>query len=397
MKRWLAAAFAIFAVAGSALAVWLATGDDSGDRDRGPSAAAASSDDSEAEAPKPRPTRFTVSVSGDLLMHSPLLERALVNGGGDSYDFAPFFAAVEPYVRGADLALCHLETPMGPGEPATYPVFNTPTGLAASVRKSGWDACSTASNHALDQGSEGIAGTAAALDEHGIEHTGSFASEKLSETPTVIDVDGVSLGYLSYTDATNGFQAPTEWALNEYAAADPEAGAEAILADARRARRAGAEAVIVNIHWGTEYSGEPNESQLAVAERLTASPLITAVVGQHPHVVEPIRRINGKYVVFSEGNLVSNQSAAAGLPAETQDGLIALLRFEAKGDRVEVKGIEYLPTWVRPGDYVVLPADPQADPDYSGELAASRRRTIAVAGSGDGIEPVEASKGGPPG
>ena len=47
-----------------------------------------------------------------------------------------------------------------------------------------------------------------------------------------------------------------------------------------------------------------------------------------------------------------------------------------------------MPTWVRPGDYVVLPADPAADPANAQALAASRARTIAVAGDGDGIEPV---------
>ena len=88
--------------------------------------------------------------------------------------------------------------------------------------------------------------------------------------------------------------------------------------------------MIVNIHWGDEYSSEPNASQREVAKKLTASTVITAVVGQRPHVVQAIERINGKFVVFSEGNLVSNQGAASGLPVETQDGLIALLDFRGR-------------------------------------------------------------------
>ena len=76
---------------------------------------------------------FTVSASGDLLMHQPLLDRALANGGGASYDFAPFFERIEPYVAKVDLGLCHVETPMGPGPPSSYPIFNTPTELAASI------------------------------------------------------------------------------------------------------------------------------------------------------------------------------------------------------------------------------------------------------------------------
>lgn len=105
--------------------------------------------------------------------------------------------------------------------------------------------------------------------------------------------------------------------------------------------------------------------------------MITTVVGQGPHVVQPIERINGKFVVFSEGNLVSNQSPSAGLPAATQDGLIALLRFRARGDEVEVRRVEYAPTWVHLGDYKVLPAS-----------GASYDRTVRVAGRGDGIKPA---------
>ena len=123
---------------------------------------------------------FTVSASGDLLMHQPLLDRALANGGGDEYDFAPFFERSSPTCEGVDLGLCHLETPMGPGPPATYPIFNTPTGLAASIHRSGWDACDTASNHSLDEGQAGIDGTVKALARAGVEHTGSFASKQQS-------------------------------------------------------------------------------------------------------------------------------------------------------------------------------------------------------------------------
>ena len=79
--------------------------------------------------------------------------------------------------------------------------------------------------------------------------------------------------------------------------------------------------MIAQLHWGDENSQRPNASQIAVAKKLTDAKVITVVVGQGPHVVQPIERINGKFVVFSEGNLVSNQGAATGLPAATQDGL----------------------------------------------------------------------------
>lgn len=321
-------------------------------------------------------------------MHKPLLDRALANGGGRGYDFAPFFRKIRPYVAGVDLGLCHLETPMGPGRPSSYPLFNTPTGLARSIRQSGWDACSTASNHSLDQGQAGINGTVKALDKRGIAHTGSFRSRRARRRATLIRVQGLEIGFVAYTDATNGISPPHPWSVNAYRASDPGAGAKKILRDVRRADRAGADAIIVQLHWGGEYDQSPNSSQVNVARRLTKSRRVTAIVGQGPHVVQPIKRLNSKFVVFSEGNLVSNQRAATGQPAATQDGLIAMLDMQARGDRVTVRRVRYAPTWVRPGDYTVLPANPRAGRRVAGKLRRSYRRTVSVAGRGARVKPV---------
>jgi poly-gamma-glutamate synthesis protein (capsule biosynthesis protein) len=339
------------------------------------------------------PVHFTVSVSGDLLIHSQLWAQALTDGGG-SYDFAPMLDAVRPYTAGADLAICHMETPMTPGAssaPASYPVFDTPPELAKGIRATGWDACDSASNHSLDQGQDGIDGTGAALDGQGIAHTGSFASPALRGRPLILRVDGVKLGYLAYTDLTNGIPLPHPWSLNTALADDPLAGkAQRILADARAARKAGAEAVLLNMHWGDENSAEPNDSQLELARRLTRSPLITAIVGQGPHVVQPIERINGKFVVFSEGNLLSAQGAWAGLPAETQYGLIALLHCTADGHGVHVDRVTYVPTWVDLNGYRVIPVGVGLRKGL-GDPAAERTAydsVVGVAGHPQGVQPV---------
>ena len=341
----------------------------------------------EGIADQVEPVRFTVSVSGDLLIHSPLWTRALENGGGD-YDFTPFFEAIRPWIAGPELALCHLETPLTTGEPASYPVFATPDELADAVEATGWDACDTASNHSLDGGLDGIATTGEELDRRGIEHTGSFA-EAGRRGPLLLDAGRVKVALVAYTDMTNGIPLPEPWAVNVVPADEPvRERTVPILGDARRAREAGADVVMVNMHWGDENSTEPNDSQVELADALTASPLVDVVVGQGPHVVQPIRRMNGKFVVFSEGNLVSNQSALVGLPAETQDGLIALLDFIADGHGVRVERVRYVPTWVRLDDYVVLSAEAGSDPDYAESLRESRQRTVGIAGRGPRIVPV---------
>lgn len=391
MTRWLAAAFAFGCVVGSAIAVWFVAvdGDQGGNSVRDTAQAATTK--AATKAPQSRggaSVHFTVSTSGDLLMHQPLLDRALANGNGDEYDFAPFFHQIKPYIAGVDLGLCHVETPMGPGPPTTYPIFNTPTGLASSIHRSGWDACDSASNHSLDGAQPGIDGTVEALDRAHVMHTGSFASRAASEKPTILDVDGVEVGFVAYTDATNGFTPPSPWSLNTYPAVEPKAGAKAIIRDARAAREAGADAVIAQVHWGDENSQTPNASQIAVAKKLTSAKVITVVVGQGPHVVQPIELVNDKFVVFSEGNLVSNQAASTGLPTETEDGFVALLHFKAVGDRVTVRRVQYAPTWVRLGDYVVLPAKASSDSANATALRESYARTVRVVGKGDGFGPA---------
>ena len=142
----------------------------------------------------------------------------------------------------------------------------------------------------------------------------------------MIDVKGVKVALLAYTAISNGQAVPHPWSRE---LGRPPAGS---CADARRARGRGAQLVIVNLHWGAEYVHAVTPEQRALARRLTRSPAIDAIVGQHAHVVQPIRRVNGKPVVFGEGNLVSNQTAGC-CPAAAQDGLIALIDFVVEPGR----------------------------------------------------------------
>jgi len=336
-----------------------------------------------AAAPS-RPITFTVEASGDLLIHSPVWERALADGGGAHYDFAALLAQIKPIIKSVDLPLCHVETPMTPAPPTGYPVFNTPPELAQAIAQTGFKACSTAATHSLDQGQTGIDDTNRYLDRAGVLHTGEFSSAAGQRTPVIIDVKGVKVAFLAYTDITNGIPSPHPWSVNR-------ASAPQILADARRARMAGARVVIVNLHWGDEYATEPNAFQLGLAKTLTASPDITAIVGQHVHVAQPIRWINGKPVVFGEGNLISNQTEACCVAA-TQDGLIAIITFRVDRSSARATLVQYVPIWVQHPSFVVLPIATglRIDPADAPLLRASYGRTVAAAGRGSRIQPIPA-------
>lgn len=325
------------------------------------------------------PVHLLVEANGDLLIHSPIYDRAKLLGGGRRYEFRPMLRYVRPIVRSADLAICHLETPMGPGPPHGYPLFNTPKGLAPAIKATGWDACSTASNHSLDGGQRAIDSTVRTLDAAGIRHTGSFASQPAHARTLLMTVKGVRVAFMSYTEMTNGIPLPFPWSVNI-------ASAPRIIADARTARRRGAQVVIVNLHWGTEYQSTPSAFQTQLAHALTLSPDITAIVGQHVHVVQPIRSVNGKLVVFGEGNLLSNQTS----PVASQDGMIVLLDIVVDGSRSRVNGIRYVPVWVRRSDYTVLPVGDALRLKLADArvLRASYRRTVAAAGRRSDVQPV---------
>ena len=384
-RRRIAGVLVAVAVLSLAAGAWIAlAGGGSGSHHGSGSASAVSTTRAHRLGAADRPVTFTVEASGDLLIHSPVWERALELGGGSHYDFAPLFAQIKPIIQKVDLPLCHVETPMTNAPPQGYPVFNTPPELARAIKQTGWKACSTAATHSLDQGQAGVVGTIHALDRAGVLHAGTYASAAAQRTPLIMTIKGIMVAFLSYTDITNGIPSPHPWSVNR-------ASASAIIAEARHATQEGARAVVVNIHWGDENVNEPAPFQMALAKALTRSPYITAIVGQHVHVVQPIRTINGKLVVFGEGNLISNQTIAC-CPAGSQDGLIALLTIRVDQHGARVTLVHYVPIWVQHPTFTVLPVGTglRVDPADAPELRASYARTVAAAGRGPQIQPLPA-------
>jgi capsule synthesis protein PGA_cap len=327
----------------------------------------------------PRPTSLTVVAAGDLLVHPPLTAQAAADAraaGGTGHDFTRVLAAVTPTVRAADLGICHLETPLGPpGGPFTgYPIFSVPPELADAAAAAGFDTCSTASNHSLDTGADGIARTLDNLDRVGLRHTGTARTADEAARPTVLDVQGVRVGHLSYTFSFNGIEREPgrQWSANLI---EPRA----ILAEARRARAAGAEIVILSLQWGTEYQNAADAGQLGLARELLASPDVDLIVGHHVHVVQPFENIDGKWVAYGLGNLTTR--FPDGSPENTQDSAVPRFTFtEVTPGRWRVTDVTVRPTFMEyaPAARVVdLPAaiaDPGTPADKRADYARISRR-----------------------
>jgi len=364
------------------------TGDDSAqpaaspgsDPTAGTGTAASPSPSGTVDAPEP-PRRVSVVMSGDVLIHTGVWESAAADAaarGRPGMDFRPMFASLKPVYEAADLAICHMEVPLAPpgGPYLNYPLFSAPPEVVTGLRWAGIDACTTASNHSLDQGLEGLLRTVKTLEESGLEYAGTAVSRKDARTPTILDVNGVSVALLSYTYGTNGLPIPSEarWSV-------PLIDVDKMLRDARRARDTGAEIVLVALHVGTEYMTAPNEQQLEVVDALTRSPDIDLVYGHHAHVPQPFTVRRGTWVAYGLGNFVAQQSTAV---SDTYRGVTARFNFVEQPDgSFEVAKARFTPTMITPytegGPPMRVLNAPAAlrDPDTDPSLLPSLGATIA--------------------
>ena len=339
---------------------------------------------------------LSLAFTGDILPHSPLWRRAATNAAeadNDGYDFTPMLIGLAPIFDTVDLAICHLETPIAPaGEQlSTSPFYGVPAEVTDAIAAAGYKRCSTASNHSLDRGNNGIDRTVDELERVDITQTG-MARIPDEIAPTVIEVDGVALSHLSYTWSFNGLTLPTVDAWRS-ALIDPER----IIADAATARAMGAEVVVVSLHWGAEGVHEPTRYQRDIAEQLTASGLIDLIVGHHAHVVQPIEQINGTWVVFGLGNVLSNLPTSNRWPAASQDAVVVTIDIAVDDTSVSVGRPVAIPTWVdKDAGWVIRVVDTElARDDLSagqrGRLEQSRERTTRVLGDFVAEDPPDVS------
>ena len=301
--------------------------------------------DGTSSSEKPDPHRLTVTVSGDLLWHEEVW--ASGENGDGTWDFTDMFADVKPMIEGADVAICHQETVFAPpeGPYLGYPGFQSPPQVIDAIKDTGWDMCTTASNHSVDAGTEGVFRTLDTFDQAGILHSGAARSPEEMDAPRIVTAaNGARIAVVTGTYGTNGIPVEHPWLVGDL-------HPDTLLAKAAAARAAGADIVMVAMHAGEEAVVEPTQQQTELAQILTASPDVDVVYGHHIHAVQPIEQVNGKWVIYGLGNMVAHQSAETVLSYE---GITVELEFARGGDgRWGVAGLSYIPTVVTP--YLTFP------------------------------------------
>lgn len=305
----------------------------------------------------------TISAIGDIMAHDDQL-KAQFDKDTNTYSFDNNFRYVKPYIANSDLAIGNLETTLaGPkAKYSSFPKFNSPDELADAIKNSGVDIVSTINNHTYDRGSDGVYRTIDVLNSKDIEHVGTQKNDE-DENFLIKDIDGVKLGITAYsygqvygsTTALNGLNIDYNDLnnLNIFNSSYVDIAFNEIkdTLDVMNNKETDLQAVI--LHWGDEYTRQPNKFQKELAKKLCDYG-VDIIIGSHPHMVQPIEMIksdendNETLVIYSLGNFLSNQRNEILNKKYTEDGVIVNIGINKNLNTGETKisNVEYIPTWV---------------------------------------------------
>ena len=365
-------------------------------------------------------SRATIGATGDLLMHKPVIDTALCSDG--SYNFDYVFKYLSEYTSAADWAVANLETTLAGSARgySGYPNFNCPDAIVDGAKNGGFDMLLTGNNHSYDTGEAGFFRTIETVRSKGVETLGTMLN---AEEPkyAIQTINGINLGLISYTYEgrpegaaagrvyLNGIMLHqgAEDVVNTFNPANPEPFYTEISGYLEEMRAQGAEAIVLFMHWGVEYTTTPVAHQTAIAQRLCDMG-IDVIIGGHPHVVEPVQLLTStvdpdhKMVcLYSMGNAVSNQRAnvmQSQPSGHTEDGVWFTATFCKYSDgTVYLEDVNLIPTWVDLRTtsgryYYILPLDGTRMDDWKeilelsdvGLAAATRsyNRTMTIVGDG---------------
>ena len=294
-------------------------------------------------AAPPEPERAVLMAAGDNLIHDVIYQQARRRSPDGGYDFAPAYERIAPLLAGADFAFLNQETVLA-GEdlpPSSYPLFCSPTEVGEEMIALGFNLFSTANNHALDKGVNGIKSAGAFWDrQEDIAVTGCYRTPEERDGLALLTRRGITVALVAAAEHTNGLVRPADGSAGVLLLGEDR---ELLLQKLERARRE-ADFVILSLHWGVEGSDTPSGEQRDLAGEL-AEAGADLILGHHSHVLqggEFLETSRGRaYVAYSLGNFISAQ-----VGAENMAG--GLLRLELVKDpasgAVSMENVEFLPT-----------------------------------------------------
>jgi len=249
------------------------------------------SEGARAAQPQPRLREVHLVAVGDIMLDRGV--GAMIRKRGASY----ILARVRDQLRAADITFANLESPLstrGPHAPKDC-VFRADPATVAVLKDGGIDIVSVANNHTLNSGRRTLLDTLDILDRNGILYCGARREKETSWWPVYIEVNGLKIGFMAYTDLS--------FAHGSYNKVAPDLSnlkKQVAVADGK------CDLLVVSFHWGEEYHRLPTQRQRAVA-RAAVEAGADLILGHHPHVLEGLAAYRGTPILYSMGNFVFDQ------------------------------------------------------------------------------------------
>ena len=305
-------------------------------------------------SPTPSPTpglrSATIRSLGEIVVQQNVLNAARTE---TSYDFTPMFEYISDVVGNADWTVGDVEGPMDNRPDSAYSgsdPFNTPPQIMLALKAAGVDMLTLANGQSLDMMFEGLQQTIANCKTEGVnmEYIGAFASQEEFETPKVIDVNGINVGFLNYTTSMGGMEQQSKAEALTYGVATTSNTSPH--EDVQKAREAGADVVVAYISWGQVGQRELGQAEFNAATAL-AQAGVDVLIGFHPHTVIPPRWFDVQLedgsshrmlCLCATGNFLSDQR-----DRYTCNGIIFEFTIEETSAGVfEITEPTYIPTYV---------------------------------------------------
>ena len=368
--------------------------------------------------PEPEPIRASILTAGDIIMHDPLLTSNYYKKADGTFDYNPLFKYIQADYGASDFTVLNLECTISDSNYKGYPNFRAPSAIVTAMARNHVNACMLANNHIYDNQEKGFRMTVDTVEKNALLYMGvrKTTTEKIY---TIREINGIKVGFFNYvynTGAKNGQNVsinaiPVSNAIspliNTFNYGNLQGLYSSIQTGLQEMKAAGVEYTIAYIHWGNEYQTKENSRQREIAARLCELG-IDALIGGHPHVVQPVDLLTNTtgdhqmLCVYSLGNHLSNQyqermdSCPTG---HTEDGLMVNLILEKATDgTVSLVKADFIPTWVyrSPGvpdegnpEYFIMPLNnPEqlikeaATLNIASDVQTSLDRTNAIIGVG---------------
>ena len=264
---------------------------------------------------------FRMSVAGDYIIYSAIYDDAEKLAGGNGYDFSPMVENLKQFTKNCDVNYYSQETVLAAYDglsPSTYPMFVSPTEAGDAMVNLGYNLVSTATNHAMDGGEQGILSECKYWKKQkNVLMAGTYDSQKSRDAIKIKECNGITYTMLNYTYDTNGIPTPEgkDYMVNiwptDLSINNPEADEnyQAYKKQVKKdidAVRDKVDFLIVAIHAGVEYMPDESAYQDDMAEFLSEND-VDLMIGTHPHVIEPARYVGDMMCYYSMGNLLCSQ------------------------------------------------------------------------------------------